>query len=96
MLRHGRHGGDEQRRIVHGNLRGAAQGGVGVSAEHIVDTDHVGEEDPVEEACFEPFGVIYPVLQFSVPRRLVTRVCPQALLDVADTIHVEGIEANFT
>jgi hypothetical protein len=90
------HGRDQQRGVVHGHLHGAAQGGIGVAAEHVVHAHHVGEEHAVEKAGLQPGGVVGPVVDVEVARRLVARVRPQALLYVADAVHVEGIQADLT
>ena len=96
MLRDGRHRRDQQGRVVHRHLHGAAHRRVGTAAQHVVDTNHVGEKDAVEQAGFQPFRIVGPVVDVQVARRLVARMGPQPLLDVADAVHVERIDADFT
>ncbi len=48
-----RHRGDQQQRIVDRRLRGVGQRRARVAAEHIVDAEHVGEEQAVEQAALE-------------------------------------------
>ena len=50
MLRRRCHGGDQQRGVVHRNLHCAAHSGIGAGTEHVVNAQHVGKKDAVEQA----------------------------------------------
>jgi hypothetical protein len=89
------HRRDQQHRVVHRHLHAAAQRRVGMAAVDVVHAHHVGQEDAVEQRRLQRAGHLGPVGQGVVAGGLVTRVRPQALLDVADTVHVEGVEQDL-
>jgi hypothetical protein len=95
VLRGRGHRRDQQQRVVHRHLHAATQRGVGIAAVDVVHADHVGQEQAVEQRRLQRAGQVRPVAQLVEAGRLVTRMGPQPLLDVADAIHVEGIEQDL-
>ena len=89
------HGRDQHQRVVDRHLHGATQGGIRAAPEHVVHAHHVGKKDAVKQPGFELARVVGPVVDVEVAGRLVARVGPQALLNVAHAVHVEGIEMNL-
>src|SRR5918993_4735783 len=63
--------------------------------ENVIDPDDVSEKDPVELAAFSCAGEILPVLERVVGCRAIPRVSPHSLLNMADAVHVEGIEPDL-
>ena len=78
MLGDGGHGGDEQQRIVDGRLRRVLQRGVGASAEHVVDAQHVGQEEPVEQAALERLRQLNPTIEAAIVSRAIARMAPKS------------------
>ena len=95
ILRGVGHRGDQQQRIVDRDLDGVADRGVRRALEYVVDAEDVGEEQTVEEPTFQGARKFYPVVEIGVVHRAVARVRPHSVLNVADAIHVEGIEADL-
>ncbi|MNZ94136.1 hypothetical protein D3C78_1132370 [compost metagenome] len=89
------HRGDQRQRIVDRHLGGLADRRVAVAIQHVVDADHVGDEDAVELAALQQLGQLGPVFQVLVLPGAVARVRPQAGGLVADAVHLEGVEADF-
>lgn len=92
---HRGHRRDQRQRVVHRYLGGLADRRVAIAVEHIVDAQHVGDEQPVETAAFEQPRQVGPVLQVLVLRGAVARMRPEAGRLVADTVHFEGVETDF-
>jgi hypothetical protein len=40
-------------------------------------------------------GEIRPVLEIGIAHRPIARMCPQAMVDMPDAVHVEGIDLHF-
>ncbi|KGD50980.1 hypothetical protein DP43_5012 [Burkholderia pseudomallei] len=95
VLRHLRHRRHEQQRIVDGHLHRFAQREIGAAAVHVVDADDIREKDPVELAALERAREIGPVVEIGVLRGAVARVGPQAVIDMADAIHVERVQQDL-
>lgn len=96
MRRRVRHCRHEQQRIVDGHLHRFAQRDIGAAAVHVVDAHDVGEKDPVELAALERAREIGPVVEVGVPRGAVARMRPQAVIDMADAIHVERVQQDLS
>lgn len=92
---HRGHRRDQRQRVVHRYLGGLADRRVAIAVEHIVDAQHVGDEQSVETAAFEQPRQVGPVLQVLVLRGAVARMRPEAGRLVADTVHFEGVETDF-
>src|SRR3984893_8510175 len=86
--RHQRH------RIEQRDLHSAPQRGVRISAIDVVSTQHTGEEQSVETTPLQHARKTDPVVERGVVRRAVTRVCPHAVLNMADARHVESVEPD--
>ncbi len=63
MFCHQRHRGDQQGRLGVGQLNGVTQRGLRAVAVDVVDAEHVGEEDAVEQAAFGRPGIIHPIVE---------------------------------
>ncbi len=61
----------------------------------VVDAEHVGQEQSIEQPALEQAGEVHPVLETGVFGGAVAWVPPQALLDVADAVHIESVEADL-
>ena len=95
QVRGGRgHRQGQQHRVVDRHLHATAQRRVGIAVD-IVDPNHVGQEQAVEQRGFQRAGQLGPVVDVEVAGRLAIRVAPQPLLDVADSVHVEGVEQDI-
>ncbi|VFT06176.1 Uncharacterised protein [Pseudomonas aeruginosa] len=92
---HRGHRRDQRQRVVHRYLGGLADRRVAIAVEHVVDAQHVGDEQSVETAAFEQPRQVGPVLQVLVLRGAVARMRPEAGRLVADTVHFEGVETDF-
>ncbi|MNR51602.1 hypothetical protein D3C85_1712960 [compost metagenome] len=57
-----RHRRDQRQRIVHRNLSRLADCRVAITIEHVIDANHIGDEQTVELATFQQLGQIRPVL----------------------------------
>ncbi len=90
------HGRDQLQRIVDRHLGGLANRRITVALIDVVDTQDIGDEQAIELAALENPGQIGPVLQVLVLPRTIARVSPEAGRLVPHTVHVKGIEANFT
>jgi len=90
---HRRH---QQQRVEQRHLHAATQCRVGSAVVDVVQAEHVGEEQPVEQAAFQQAREPGPVLQAQVVGTGVARMGPHALLDVAGRRHVERVEPDFT
>jgi hypothetical protein len=90
---HRRH---QRQRIEQRYLHGIAQRRVGLSLEHVVNAQHVGEEQPVEQPAFQRAGERHPMVERRVVGRMIARMRPHAMLDVADAGHVERVQADLT
>src|SRR4029077_20574179 len=67
----------------------------GAAAVDVVHADDVGQENSIELAAFREPRKILPISDRVVLRRAVARMSPHPVLDMADTVHVERVEANF-
>ncbi|MNO49049.1 hypothetical protein D3C76_393930 [compost metagenome] len=94
VLGHPGHCRHQQQRIIDRHLHATAQGGLRAALIDVVDTQHIGDEQGVEQAAFEQAGQVGPVVQAVEGHAGVTWVAPQAGGLVAGGIHAEGVEAN--
>lgn len=86
---------DQQQGVVDRDLHRIAQGGIRRAAEDVVNAQHVGQEQPVEEPAFERAGERHPGLQRVIGVRPVARVAPQTGRLVRHAVHLESIEADL-
>src|SRR5882762_9801055 len=91
--RHSRH---EKQRVVHRDLGSCAQRRLRSAAVYVVDAEHVGDEEAVEQAALEQFGEVGPVLEILITRGLRLGVSPRAGHNVGDAVHVERVEVDLT
>ena len=89
-----RHGRNRDQRIVDRNLRCGLDRRGRACLVNIVDPDNIGQEQPVQLAAFGRYGQIRPIVEIGIAHRLVARMCPKAMIDVADTVHVEGVNLH--
>jgi hypothetical protein len=78
VLGHAGHRRHQQQRVVHRHLHAAAQGRLGAALVDVVDAQHVGDEQCVEQAAFEQAGQVGPVVQAVERHAGVARMAPQA------------------
>ncbi len=95
VLRDPGHGRDQHQRVVHRQLDGLARGQLDAVLVDVVDAEDIGDEQAVEQAALQQPGQLGPVAQFAVVAGAVARVGPQAVVDMADAIHAEGVEENL-
>jgi len=95
VLRDRRHDGHHHHWIVDRDLHGVDDRGRRATTVDVVDADDVGEEDPVELAAFRQPCQILPVLDCIVLGRAIARMRPHTVLNMADAVHVERIQADF-
>ncbi len=81
---HGGHCGDEEQRVVDGQLNRLPQGHVDIVFVDVVDADDIGEKDAVEQTAFKRARLLGPVFDRVVVGRAVPRMRPQAVVDVPD------------
>ncbi len=91
-LRHGRH---QEQRVVDRHLDGVLQRGIGGSAEHVIDAEHIGEEQAVELSPLQRLRQLHPVIEPCIILRPVARMLPQSRRLMRDAIHLEGVEADL-
>jgi hypothetical protein len=89
---HDRH---DKQRVVDGDLHRVPDRSRRRPAIDIVNADDVGQENRVEQAALGCPGQMLPVFDIGVTRRLIARMRLHAVLDVADAVHVEGVEPDF-
>ena len=65
------------------------------SAVHVVDAEHIGQEQRVEFAALEELCQLDPVVERVVAIATIARMRPQPGRLMPDTVHVEGIEADL-
>ena len=92
---HRRHDRYDHHRVVDRDLHGVDDRRCRTAAVDVVDADDVGQEDPVELAAFRQPRQILPVFDRVVRDRAIARMRPHSVLDVADAVHVEGIQADL-
>lgn len=90
------HGGHYQQRVVDRYLRAGAQRGLRPTAEHVVDTQHIGDEQPVEQALLQHLRQVGPVSDVLVPPCLRLGVTPRTRDDVRHAVHVERVEDDLS
>ena len=95
MLRGIGHGRHQQQRVVHRDLHRVADRGVRRVMEHVVDAEDVGQEQTVEQPAFQCLRQRHPMVEIGVMHRTVARMRPHPVLDVADAVHVERVEADL-
>ena len=92
VLRHHRHGGHQQERIVDGELDGVAERGIGVAAIHVINAKDIGDKERVEHAAFQQLGQFGPVGESVVAVGPIVGMEPQSRRSTA-AIHVERVQA---
>ena len=90
-----RHRRDQQQRIVHRHLYCVRDRRVGGPAVHVVDAEHIGQEQRVEFAALEELRQFDPVVERVVAIGTIARMCPQPGRLMPDTVPVEGVEADL-
>ena len=90
-----RHRGHQRHRIQQRDLHAGAQRRVRGALQHVVNAQNVGEEQAVEQPALQRAGQRHPMIERGIVRRSVARVRPHAVLDVTDTGHIEGVEADL-
>lgn len=90
----GGHRRDQHHRVVDGQLDRLAQRQVERLAIDVVDADDIGDEQPVEQAAFEQAGEVGPVGERAVVGGTIAWMRPQTMVDVADAVHVERVQAD--
>ena len=95
ILRHRRHRRDQKQRLVRRRLRGMAQCRVRATTEHVVDPEHVGQEQAIEAAALERLGKLDPVRQPVIFAGAVARMRPQPRRLMRHAVHGEGVEPDL-
>ena len=95
ILGHCRHRRDQHHRVVHRQLHRLARGHVDAAAVDVVDPDDVGDEDAVEEPALQELRLLGPVAERVVVGRAVAGVGPEAVVDMADAVHGEGVQQDL-
>jgi len=95
VARDGSHRRHQQQRVVDRQLDRLFQGHVHGFAVDVVGADDVGDEQAVEQPTLQQARQVGPVFQGLVLGRGVPWVGPQAVVDVPDAVHVEGIEQDL-
>jgi hypothetical protein len=89
---HDRH---HHHRVVDRDLNGLDDRWRRTTAVDVVDADDVCQKDPVKLAAFRQARQILPILDRVILGRPIARMRPHPMLDMADAIHVECVEADF-
>lgn len=92
---HRGHGRDQQQRVVDRQLDRFLERHVHRALVDVVDPDDIGDEQPVEQPALQQLGQLGPVLEALVLGGGVPWVGPQAVVDVPDAVHVEGVEQDL-
>ncbi len=95
VLGHQRHGRDELQRVINRHLGGLANRRLAVAAIHVINAQHIGNEQPIELAALEDFRQIGPVFEVLVLPGAVARMRPEARRLMADAVHVKRVEADL-
>ena len=95
MLGDGSHRWHQHHRVVYGNLYRLRQGGDRVTAEDVVHTKHVCDEERVDFAPLKGFREFRPVFYFVVVQGLVSWMRPHAGRDMPNAVHVKSIYQNL-
>src|SRR5205085_5842832 len=82
-------------RVVDRRLRGVAQRRVRAAAEHVIDPEHVGEEQSVKTPALQHLRKMGPVGQAVILRGAVARMRPQSRRLMRHAIHGEGVEPDL-
>lgn len=90
------HGGDEQRRFRIGQLDCVGHRRIRAVTVDIIDSEHIGKEDAVEQPALCRPGIVDPVIEGVVVDRSVARMRPQAGPVMARGGHVERVEAELS
>ena len=96
MLRHQCHWRDQRQRILYRYLSGLANGCITVTVVHVIDAQHIGNKQAVELATLKQARQIDPIIQVFILPGPIARMGPKPRRLVADAVHVEGVETNFT
>ena len=95
MLRRCRHSRNQEERIVDRRLCRVAQSRFGSAAEDVVNSQHVGQEKPIEQPPLQRTGKLEPSAEPTIIARAVARMAPQAWRLVCDAVHLEGVQTNL-
>ncbi|MNM85786.1 hypothetical protein D3C81_979210 [compost metagenome] len=95
MPGHRGHGRHQQQRVVDRQLDRLLERYLDVVLVNVVDPDDVGDEQAVEQPALKQPRQFSPVLQRLVLGGRIPWVSPQTVVDVANAVHVEGIEEDF-
>ena len=95
VFRHRRHRRNQQQRIVDRQLDRLPQRHLHRPLVHVVDPDDIGDKQTVEQTTLQQLRQLGPVFQRLVLGRVVPRMGPQAVVDMPDAVHVEGIEQDL-
>jgi len=95
MFGHIGHGRNELQGIVDGHLCRMAQSGVDIAVQHIINSEHIGDEEPIELAALQGLGEMDPIVEILVLPRLIARMPPEARRLVTHAVHVEGVQPDF-
>jgi hypothetical protein len=68
---------------------------VGRPAVHVVNAEHIGQEQRVEFAALEEPRQLDPVVKRVVAIGAIARMRPQTGRLMRDTVHIEGIQADL-
>ena len=90
-----RHGWNQKERIIDWRLSRVAQGRLRSAAKDVVNSQHVGQEKPIEQPTLQRAGKFYPAAKAAVITRTIAWMTPQARRLMRDAVHLEGIQANL-
>ena len=68
---------------------------LGTAAEDVVDAEHVGEKQPVEQPALQGLRQFDPAIQPAIVARAVARMAPQSRRLMRDAVHLERVEADL-
>jgi hypothetical protein len=92
---HRRHDRHDHHRVVDRDLHGVGDRRCRATPVDIVDADDVGQKDPIKLAAFRQPRQILPVFDRVVRGRAIARMRPHSVLNMANAVHVEGVEADL-
>ncbi|MNN63937.1 hypothetical protein D3C81_1793500 [compost metagenome] len=91
----GGHGRHQEQRVVDRQLDRFLQCHVQRLAVDVVGADDIGDEQAVEQPTLQQARQVCPVADGRVLGRCVPWMRPQAVVDMPDAVHVEGIEQDM-
>ncbi|MNN43955.1 hypothetical protein D3C81_1582210 [compost metagenome] len=93
--RDARHGRDQHQWVVHRQLDGFLGRQVDAVLVDVVDAEDIGEKQTVEQPALQQLRQFGPVAELVELAGAVARMGPQAVVDMADAVHAEGVQKNF-